>query len=422
MGWSTVVLTLDPAAYRHNIPIDYELCARANGGLTVSTTGALRPLPMLAHWRRTLLGTRASARRMTQNGASRDAASTGRPGRVRQFGTTLLAFPDEEIGWLVPAVARGRRLIRQHAIDVVLSSGPPFTCHVVARALASFNRVKWVADFRDPWSRAKWSRSRAKRAHRWLEQMTIQRADAVILNTPEMLEEFSAWYGPRIAAKFHVVTNGYDAEVLAPYAFQEPPGDPPLVLTHAGTLYGARNPLPLLEALAACHRDGRIPPGALLLQIVGKVASQFDVSTAIRRLALDRSVVTIPPVPHGECLELLAASHVLVVIQPDAEMLVPAKLYEYIGLRRPILALADKGAVVRVVRDGDFGLVASPSSVDEIATALTDLYRRRDTLVQASIANPRAARFDARYQSGIMADILSTLLPGETAAGVSVPG
>ena len=83
---------------------------------------------------------------------------------------------------------------------------------------------------------------------------------------------------------------------------------------------------------------------------------------------------------------MLAASHVLVVIQPDTTLQLPAKLYEYFGLRRPILALADDGAVARIVRDGAFGLVVSPTDVDGIATALTHLYRNQKTLSKPASA------------------------------------
>ena len=408
-GWSTVVLTIDPAAYRHNIPVDPELSARTDEGLTVVTTGAFRGLATLVRWRRALIDRGESAGMTAGSGSTDHAPSLGRLARVRRFGTSLLTFPDDEIGWLPPAVARGLRLLRQHSIDVVLSSAPPFTCHLIAQALQSLGGVKWVADFRDPWSRTTWSKRGTMRAHRWLEQMTINRADAVILNTPEMLEEFSEWYGPAIAAKFHVVTNGYDAEMLERYATQRPPDGPPLVLTHAGTLYGTRNPLPLLEALATCHRDGRIPSGSVRLQLVGKIASQFDVSAAIQRLGLDGTVVRIPPVPHHVSLEILAGSHVLIVIQPDAALMAPAKLYEYIGLRRPILALADEGAVTRVIRDVHHSLSASPHDVDAIANALHQLYQQHSTLTGVPILNPLATRFDARYQSDILRRIVDDL-------------
>ena len=66
------------------------------------------------------------------------------------------------------------------------------------------------------------------------------------------------------------------------------------------------------------------------------------------------------PCSHHESLRLLAASHVLVVIQPVTTLQIPVKLYEYVGLRRTILALAEEGAVARLVRGGGFGLVVSP--------------------------------------------------------------
>ena len=125
------------------------------------------------------------------------------------------------------------------------------------------------------------------------------------------------WYGPDISARFHVVTNGYDADILEPYASASPAAAPPLVLTHAGNLYGARNPLPLLEGLAKCLRDGAVPaerhpPQSRRQDRVSLRCGHRDCSPRLGRLRHPTL-----PVPHHESLRLLAASHVLVVIQPD---------------------------------------------------------------------------------------------------------
>ena len=90
------------------------------------------------------------------------------------------------------------------------------------------------------------------RAHLWLETQVIKRADAVVLNTPELHREFAQWYGPDISGRFHVVANGYDADILEPYAKVPPSAAPPLILTHAGNLYGARDPD------AAARRPGEV--------------------------------------------------------------------------------------------------------------------------------------------------------------------
>lgn len=327
----------------------------------------------------------------------------------------LFGFPDDEIGWLVPALVAGVRLVRRQGIDTVLTSAPPFTCHLIGLALRSLCRVRWVADFRDPWARAPWGRPGSARAHQWLEARVVARADAVVLNTPELHRDFAQHYGPELAHKFHVAANGYDADLLEPYARMLPAPAPPLVLTHAGNLYGARNPLPLLEGLAACLRDGRVPADGIRLTLVGKIGAGFDVGAAIERFGLGGIVTVTPPVSHETSLRLLAASHVLVVIQPDTALQVPAKLYEYIGLRRHILALADEGAVARVVREGDFGVVVAPGDVERIAQALTGLYRQRATLATDAAGNVRAEKFDARVQSRLLSEILATLHPSARA-------
>jgi glycosyltransferase involved in cell wall biosynthesis len=409
-GWSTWVLTIAPEYYRGSIQRDDALAGRAHDGIAVVRTGAWRGATRLLGWRNALAPRRHGGPARSPEAARRAAPQSWRAWR-KQVTTALFGFPDDEVGWLLPAVARGVGLVRRHRIDTVLTSAPPFTCHLIGHALRSLTGARWVADFRDPWSRAPWGRPGSARAHRFLEARVVARADGVVLNTPELHREFSEWYGPAVARKFRVVTNGYDAALVDPWARVVPPEPPPLVLTHAGNLYGARDPLPLLEGLARCLRDGRVPPGGLRLAFVGKVAASFDIEAAIRRLALTGVVSVTPPVAHDTALGLLAASHVLVVIQPDTALQVPAKLYEYIGLRRPILALAEAGAVARVVREGHFGLVVPPADAEAIAGALTTLYERRGRLVADAAANTAVEAYDARVQSQVMADLLGALTP-----------
>jgi glycosyltransferase involved in cell wall biosynthesis len=405
-GWATSVLTLAPEFYRRSIQLDAALTERVHRDLTLVRTGAWRGATRLLGWRNRIVGSRPAAPSSNGGGPRREA--TWKAWR-RRATSGLFGFPDDEIGWLAPAVAQGVRLIRREGIDTVLTSAPPFTCHLIGHALRSLCDVRWTADFRDPWSRAPWGRAGSARAHQWLERRVITRADAVVLNTPELHHEFAEWYGPDVSRTFHVVANGYDADVLEPWASARPAAPEPLVLTHAGNLYGARDPLPLLEALARGIREGRIPADGVRLALVGKIAATFDVGAAIDRLGLTGIVSVTPPVSHEASLRRLAASHVLVVIQPDTALQVPAKLYEYIGLRRHILALADEGAVARVVRDGGFGVTVPPTDVARITDALAQLYRERDTLVDRAASNASVDLFDAAAQSQRVSEILAAL-------------
>jgi glycosyltransferase involved in cell wall biosynthesis len=423
-GWTTSILTLDPAYYRSSIQVDEALNDRARADLTVVRTGAWRGATKLIRWRNRVIGSasrgpEASAPGLAQrsepvaSNAGRQSSRSGAGWKAwrRRATSGLFGFPDDEVGWLGPALAEGLRLVRREGVDTVLTSAPPFTCHLIGHALRSLCRVRWVADFRDPWARAPWGRPGSARAHQWLESRVIARADAVVLNTPELYRDYTEHYGPGMSRKFHVAANGFDADLLEPYAYSAPVSTSPLVLTHAGNLYGARNPLPLLEGLAACLRNGHVPADGIRLALVGKIASTFDIAAAIARLGLTGIVTVTPPVSHETSLQLLAASHVLVVIQPDTALQVPAKLYEYIGLRRHIFALADEGAVARIVRDGDFGVVVAPTDVDAIARALTRLYQERERLVGAAAGNVDVEKFDARFQSRIVSELLATLHP-----------
>ena len=412
-GWTTFVLTIDPAYYINSVAVDEALVSRVDPRVTLYRTGAYRGLTAIHRWRSRLKLRGHSEIPSNGVGLSRDGRLSWRA-RTRNVFNGLLAFPDDEIGWLGHAIVNGVRIIRRHQIDVMISSAPPFTCHVVGQALKRMTGITWVSDFRDPWSRAPWGKSGSIRAHAWLEENVINRSDAVLLNTPELHREFSQWYGPEVSTKFHTVANGFEADILWPHTQVSPPAGPPLILTHAGNLVGARDPIPLLQGLEKCLREGTVPREGIRLNLVGKVAPRYDVDSAIVRLGLTGTVTRTAPVAHGQSLRTLAASHVLVVIQPGTALQIPVKLYEYVGLRRVILALTDEGAVSRVVRDGGFGLVVSPTNVDEIAKALTHLYRNQTALVQTSMNNPAVDCFDARHQSESLRKILSSLTPSAT--------
>lgn len=418
-GWSVFVLTVDPGSYRRSIPIDPSLVARVDPRVTVYGAGAFRGVSTVVRWR-DRLRTRPAR---TSPGGGRQVADGTSPEKKawrRDLMAGVFAFPDEEVGWLASAVMRGFQIIRRHRIEVVVSSAPPFTSHLVARALKSMCDVRWLADFRDPWSRTPWGKRGHARARQWLETQVVTRADAVVLNTPELLHEFTEWYGPATAAKFHVIANGYDADIVERFARARPPVAPPLILTHAGNLYGHRDPTPLLEGLARCIRDEIVPREGIRLNLVGKISPQFNVHNTVARLGLDDVVRITPPIAHDQSLAILASSHVLVVVQPGTALQVPAKLYEYVGLRRPILALTDEGGVARVARDSGLGVVVGATDATGIAAALARLYVTHATGRAVAVDDGATYRFDARRQSEILGELVSTLYRPANAGPIAI--
>ena len=416
-AWPVAVLTIDPRYYRDDASIDADLLDRIPAGSEVCRTRVLRGLTTAARWRRQL---RQVFRRRIHRRSDKPipdaplaAASRARPKRP---------LVDTEIGWLLPAIRGGSAVVARQRPEIIFSSAPPFTCHLIAGWLAWRHHLRWVADFRDPWARSPWKRAELKdgwkgRFRQWLERRVIERADVVILNTPFLRDEFVAYYGARLAQKFHTVTNGYDADVLTPYLHAARRRSSRLMLTHAGSLYRQRDPRPLVRAVASAIAKGRIAADSIDLNFVGAVSPQFQLAETIAELNVGSAVRMTPPVTHERSLQYLAESDVLVAIQPGTGVQVPVKLYEYLPFQKPILALAPSGALSTIIEDGGLGLVVSPDDPDAIENALCDLWAHRDRLAERFHADAAyIAQFDGAVVSRKLQGIFETLSVGRQEA------
>jgi glycosyltransferase involved in cell wall biosynthesis len=414
-GWNVHVLTMDPASYRAGTTTDENLTTKIPAGVCTHRTQVLRGLTTLRRLKPRRASPASEAEGIGATGA-RNGTRTSRFQQLKDAVSDLFSLPDPDIGWLGHAVFAGARIVRKHDIPLVLSSAPPFTCHLVAAALQRVLEVKWVADFRDPWSRAPWTLAERTRSwkgtvHRRLERYTVRAADVVLLNTDRMREEFAAFYGPGVARKFQTLTNGFDADIVRPYAGAPTQESRPLVFIHAGTLYGERSPTMLLEGLAAAIHGGCVPASDIRLELVGAISPRFPVQQMIDRLGIHGAVSITGPLPHAETLSRISRAHVLVVVQPGTHLQVPAKLYEYMAFRKPLLALAPPGAVADLLEQGRLGLVVSPDDAGGISNAFCTLYQQGSGAMRLlSGSDDYVARFEGRVLTQQLEQILLDLL------------
>jgi len=381
--WDVTVLTISPEAYRPGTPTDAALLDRVPERVEIVRTWVRRPLERLSDWRRRFKRPAASsgtAGRPTGSPPDNAAPATG--SGVRGLVTDLLSLPDRDIGWYRLGVAAGRRVMASKPADVIVSTAPPFTAHLIAGRLHRQTGVPWIADFRDPWSRAPWALEQRTTSwqgwvHRRLEQRVVRGATRVLLNTRRMREDFVAHYADVAPAHFVSLPNGFDPHVLASAAADSPAPDGPAVLTHAGTLYGARNPAVLFQALARLVSTGRLRPGQLHVQLLGAVSGGFGARRMVDDMALGPYVSFHKPVAHADALRMLASSHALLLFQQGTDLQVPAKLYEYVGLRRPIIAIAPQpSAVGDVVTETGLGVLVGPEDASGLADVLAAVIRK----------------------------------------------
>ena len=393
-GWPVAVLTGDPKRFRAGTPVDDALLQRVPVGVKVVRTRVLRPVDRLSQFMRGTDRSSASAPKASKERVA-TASTAERPSAIRSLKKwidVVSAIPDAEVGWLLPAALRGVRFARQWQPEVIYSSAPPWTSHLVAGVVAMLTGRPWVADFRDPWARAPWRSARAhpfaNRMASRLERWVVERAGAIIFTTEAVRAEFAERYGDRIATKFSVVPNGCDASMFDGIPHETPDT---FVLLHAGSLYGGRDPQPLFRAIASAIASGRIERDRFRLQLLGIVAlAGADLERAAREAGLSDVVQLLPRADHRASLHAMRKASALLLLQQGTTMSVPAKLYEYLAAGKRILAICDEGETANLVRDSGAGVVALPGDQQALEDALVAVV----AAAQAPLPTPDRALFD----------------------------
>ena len=407
MGWDVTVLTSDPARFRPSTPSDPALLTQVPGDVTVLRAGPLRLADgVLRPFRRSRPSD--APRPNGANGPSPTSTSSGGAGGalkgVKSVVDAALSIPDREAGWMLPALWAGlRHRFRSGPPDVIYSSAPPWTGQLVAYGLKILFRRPWVADFRDPWSRAPWRGDRfrfAIRAAAFLERRVVNRTDRIVFVAEGNRDDFAAHYGPRTAAKFQLVPNGCDPAEFDALERPAIAGATGHVMLHAGSLYAGRTPLPVLKAVAQAIDRGLLDRSRFRLRFLG-TSLVPDLAEACRGLRIDDVVEFLPRVPRHEGLKAMLSATSLLLLQPGHTVSVPGKVYEYLAAGRPIFALAE-GETAEVVRRSGIGI--SVTSEDE--SSIVDGLLRVVQMSQGAVPAPPRHMYDGNLGAAAIEQVL----------------
>jgi hypothetical protein len=320
--------------------------------------------------------------------------------------------------WLPLAAAGCYRAIRAHRPDAILTSGPPHTIHLLGRHLRRRFGLPWVADFRDPWVACTGPNLRGKVA-RWearTEPSVMREANALVFNTPGVCELQGRAY-PQYAAKMTAITNGYDPQPVDTLGIP-PLSGPTIEIVHTGELYANRSPGPFLEAIGqldAAARNGR----TVRVRFIGKIGSR-NLKTEIEdkiRGGLNAAVCLEDHVPYADSIGAMVGADLLLLLDsPGRRAGVPAKLYEYIGAGRPILALAERESdVAWVLRESGIPhRIAPPLDSEAIRGALIGLLLDPATTCCGARHQPIQTRFTREQLASELATLLDSCLDGSS--------
>ncbi len=284
-----------------------------------------------------------------------------------------LIVPDEAATWNVTAIPAALRIARAEKIDVVLTTSPPGSVHLVGAAVKRTLGVRWIADLRDSLlahqdRRADTLAVRVKsRTVRIVGGVVARNADAIVTAFDSIGEEMRA-----LSPTGRVVTipNGSDFDDFEGMAYT--PGER-FRITHTGAFFGQRDPKPFLRAVADARLDD------VVVRFVGGFrAADREFAES---LGLGDRIEVIPFVPRRRSLELQRDSEALLLIASEAggrgTGVIPGKVFEYLAAERPILAAVPPGgAAARLIEEVGAGVVASADDVDALRAALLELHGR----------------------------------------------
>jgi glycosyltransferase involved in cell wall biosynthesis len=283
-----------------------------------------------------------------------------------------LLVPDENVGWLASALPAARRIVRREGIDVVITTSPPTSVHMIGAHLRRHSGVRWIADLRDSVvakSDRHYERALVRlkeKANRRLARTIARRADAIVCVTPTIAEQMTA-LGAR--GELLVIPNGADFDAFASIEYE--PGER-FRITHTGNFFGKRDPRPFLSALAKIDAP-----------ITARFIGEFRTADRLwaESLGLGDKLELIRFQPHAQAIASQRNSEALLLLIPYSAGrgtdVTSGKIYEYLAARRPILAaVPPQGAAAELVREAGAGLVAAPNDSEAILSALNELVER----------------------------------------------
>jgi len=287
-----------------------------------------------------------------------------------------LFIPDARKFWIKPAVKYLEKYLATHPADVIISTGPPHTTHLIAMALAGGTGTPWLADFRDPWTNIDFYKdlklsARADKKHHALELEVLQKASTITVVSKTMASDFDKIHH----RAYKVITNGYDQQDIAADSVVTP--DIKFSLAHIGTLSGARNPLAIWKALQNLLVSNPAMAGDLEIKLVGKI--DHSVITSLEEHGLAKFVRKIDYMSHDKVVVCQQQSRVLLLIinnTPNAGMILTGKFFEYMAAKRPILCLGPAdGDAAHILGETRAGLLAGFDDIETMEKNILHYYR-----------------------------------------------
>jgi len=331
--------------------------------------------------------------------------------RISLFIRGNFFIPDPRIWWVRPSVRWLSKYLEEHPVDVIVSTGPPHSMHLIARKLSLATGIPYIPDFRDPWTKMYYFKHlhltrRSERKHFRLEQEVLDDAATVLALTPFVRRDFAA----RTKTPVALIPNGFDED---DFAGGSAATDGFFNIVHTGLFAADGNPLQLWDVLADKCADADFR-SKLRLRLVGKVDS--EIVAALEERGLKDNVVCTGYVDHARAVSEQRSADLLILPlrnDPEYAMILPGKLFEYLAARCPVLGIGQPdGATAEVLAEVSAGSMCWWDDRKGMENAVESAWKRYLEGDRSPVGGD-LEKYTRRSQAAQLAELLESVSAGK---------
>ena len=385
-GWQPTVVTVKPIVYW---ALDESLMKDVEG-VEIIRTESFDPQRLLARFGRTTI---------------RPSVGEKRASFIALINEKVLPYvvtPDSKILWSAFALRATKQLFAKEKFDVLLTTSPPHSVHLIGSKISKKYRLPWLADFRDGWAGSHVVHEptvRHFKRNQKSQQAVVRSADAVTCISSAIQNSFNA---DEMADKFHIIANGYDPEDfnIAVSAKQDS-----FTLCYCGAINRFADPEQFLDALVLLKQRNPNEYEKLKVQFVG-----YDTLGNFQEMVDERGLNCVDIVghkPHAQSVGYLKSADALLLIakaRPE-DTFIPGKTFEYFGAQKPIFAISNSAPTNALLSETSPGTLISSFRVDDIYARLGEFLAA--DLHSKEINENYIRQFDRQVQTQQLSEILT---------------
>lgn len=318
-------------------------------------------------------------------------------------------IPDARKFWIKPSIRYLTKYLAEHPVDVIVSTGPPHSMHLIALGLKEKLNLSWLADFRDPWTNIDFYDQLlltgwADQKHKRLEKKVLSRADKIITVSWHLAEEFK-----NICYRdVEVVTNGYDEDDFADCNSGDVQKE--FSFNHIGSLNKDRNPHVFWEALKESLTEIPDLKKFLKIRLVGK--TDIEIIESIKANQLEKYFEKQDYLAHSDVIKYMCSSPILLLPlnnTPNSLGIAPGKLFEYLAAKRPILAIGkENGDAARIMNETQSGVIVDFNDKQKMKREISMMFAQYCSN-QLSVNSKSIEQFSRRETSQKINGMLSKM-------------